>query len=63
MGKGLEDFDGVLPERDLLFEDGELDARKKRQSIEVDAIDRDIKPSALFDPGQKLLADRVIGLS
>ena len=52
MGKGLEDFDRVFPERDLLFEDGELDARKERESIEVDPIDRDIEPSTLFDPRQ-----------
>jgi hypothetical protein len=29
MGKGLEDFDGVFPDRDLLFEDFEVDAREQ----------------------------------
>jgi hypothetical protein len=35
---------------------------KEGQPIQIDAIDRDIESSALFHPGQELLADRVIGL-
>jgi hypothetical protein len=62
MGKGLEDFDGVLPNRDLLFENRQLDTREQRQSVQINPIDRDVEPTALLDPREEFLADRVIRL-
>ena len=63
MGKCLQNFDGVFPERDLLLQDGEINAGEQGQAIEINAIHSDIEPPALFDPGQKLLADRMVRLA